>query len=76
MNKLIDLSQAVAHVKDGDTVMIGGFLAVGTPNRLIDALIEKGVKDLTLICNDSGFVDRGVGTVSYTHLTLPTKRIV
>jgi len=61
MNKLIDLSQAVAHVKDGDTVMIGGFLAVGTPNRLIDALIEKGVKDLTLICNDSGFVDRGVG---------------
>jgi acetate CoA/acetoacetate CoA-transferase alpha subunit len=61
MNKLIDLSQAIAHVKDGDTIMIGGFLAVGTPNRLIDALIEKGVKDLTLICNDSGFVDRGVG---------------
>lgn len=61
MNKLIDLSQAIAHVKDGDTIMIGGFLAVGTPNRLIDALIEKCVKDLTLICNDSGFVDRGVG---------------
>ena len=61
MNKLIDLSQAIEHVKDGDTVMIGGFLAVGTPDRLIDALIEKGVKDLTLICNDSGFIDRGVG---------------
>ena len=61
MNKLIDLSQAISHVKDGDTVMIGGFLAVGTPDRLIDALIEKGVKDLTLICNDSGFIDRGVG---------------
>lgn len=61
MNKLIDHSQAIEHVKDGDTVMIGGFLAVGTPNRLIDALIEKGVKDLTLICNDSGFIDRGVG---------------
>jgi acetate CoA/acetoacetate CoA-transferase alpha subunit len=41
--------------------MIGGFLAVGTPERLIDALIAKGVKDLTLICNDTGFVDRGVG---------------
>lgn len=61
MNKLIDLYQAIEHVKDGDTVMIGGFLAVGTPDRLIDALIEKGVKDLTLICNDSGFIDRGVG---------------
>ena len=61
MNKLIDLSQAISHVKDGDTVMIGGFLAVGTPDRLIDALIEKGGKDLTLICNDSGFIDRGVG---------------
>ncbi|MBR0576596.1 CoA transferase subunit A [Proteiniclasticum sp. BAD-10] len=61
MNKIISLQEAVNLVKDGDVLMVGGFLAVGSPNRLIDALVEKGVKDLTLICNDSGFVDKGVG---------------
>ena len=61
MDKLISMHDAVNLVRDGDTIMVGGFLAVGTPDRLIDALIEKGVKDLTLICNDTGFVDRGVG---------------
>lgn len=61
MSKLIGLEDAVNLVRDGDTIMVGGFLAVGTPEHLIDALIAKGVKDLTLICNDSGFVDRGVG---------------
>ncbi len=61
MNKLISMEEAVNLVRDGDTVMVGGFLGVGTPERLIDALIEKGVKDLTLICNDTAFVDRGVG---------------
>lgn len=55
------MEEAVNLVRDGDTVMVGGFLGVGTPERLIDALIEKGVKDLTLICNDTAFVDRGVG---------------
>lgn len=61
MNKIISLQEAVNLVKDGDVLMVGGFLAVGSPNRLIDALVEKGVKDLTLIGNDSGFVDKGVG---------------
>lgn len=61
MDKLISMHDAVNLVRDGDTIMVGGFLAVGTPERLIEALIEKGVKDLTLICNDTGFVDRGVG---------------
>jgi len=41
--------------------MVGGFLANGSPETLIDALVAKGVKDLTLICNDSGFPGRGVG---------------
>ena len=61
MSKLISLDDAVNLVRDGDTVMVGGFLGVGTPDKLIDALISKGVKDLTLICNDTAFVDRGVG---------------
>jgi len=66
MNKIISIKEAVDKVKDGMTVMIGGFLANGTPEKLIDALIEKGVKNLTLICNDSGFPDRGVGKMVVT----------
>lgn len=61
MNKVISLEEAISHVKDGMTIMIGGFLGCGNPHRLIDALVEKGVKDLTLICNDSSFPDIGVG---------------
>lgn len=61
MDKIISMEKAIAHVKDGMTIMVGGFLGCGSPHRLIDALVEKGVKDLTLICNDSGFADIGVG---------------
>ena len=61
MGKIISLDNALDNVKDGMTIMIGGFLGCGNPHRLIDALVEKNVKDLTLICNDSGFPDIGVG---------------
>ncbi len=61
MNKSISIDEAISHIEDGMTIMVGGFLGCGSPHRLIDALVEKGVKDLTLICNDSGFVDIGVG---------------
>lgn len=61
MDKIIALEQAIDMVKDGMTIMIGGFLGCGNPHRLIDALLEKNVKDLTLICNDSSFPDMGVG---------------
>ncbi|MFA9422530.1 MAG: CoA transferase subunit A [Sedimentibacter sp.] len=61
MNKIITVKQAAEKVQDGMTVMVGGFLANGTPDRIIDALVEKNVKNLTLICNDTGFPDRGVG---------------
>lgn len=61
MNKLISIDEAANMIKDGMSVMIGGFMAVGSPNQIIDKLVEKGIKDLTLICNDTGFVDKGVG---------------
>jgi acetate CoA/acetoacetate CoA-transferase alpha subunit len=41
--------------------MLGGFLAVGTPEALVDALVARGTRDLAVICNDSGFPGRGVG---------------
>lgn len=61
MNKFISIEKAVAQVKDGMTVMVGGFLANGTPNAIVDALAKSGVKNLTLICNDTAFPDNGVG---------------
>ncbi len=66
MNKVISLEQAISFVKDGDVVMIGGFLGVGCPEMMIDALVASGKKDLTLICNDSGFVDKGPGKLVVT----------
>lgn len=59
--KIMTAAEAVAGIKDGATVMVGGFMACGTPEILIDALVEKGVKNLTVICNDAGVPGRGVG---------------
>lgn len=61
MNKLRKLEEAVAAVKDGATVMIGGFLCVGSPIDLIDSLVEKGTRNLTIIANDTAFPDKGIG---------------
>lgn len=61
MKKLISVEEAVAKVTDGMTVMIGGFLANGTPNAIVDALAKSGVKNLTLIVNDTAFPDKGCG---------------
>ena len=47
--------EAVAAINDGAVIMVGGFMACGTPEILIDALVKKGVKNLTIICNDGGF---------------------
>jgi 3-oxoacid coA-transferase, A subunit len=59
--KLVSMEEAISHIKDGMTIHVGGFLACGTPESIVTALIEKGVKDLTIVCNDTAFVDRGVG---------------
>ena len=61
MEKIRSIKDAVEKIKDGMTVMVGGFLGVGTPEALVDALVAKGVKNLTVICNDSAFPDRGIG---------------
>lgn len=61
MDKVISVEQAIEQIKDGDTIMVGGFGGNGSPHTLIDALIKKNVKDLTLICNDAGTLNYGVG---------------
>ena len=59
--KIVSMEEAISHIKDGMTIHIGGFLACGTPENIVTALIEKGVKDLTIVGNDTGFVDKGIG---------------
>jgi len=61
MDKMISIEKAVSLVKDGDTIMVGGFMCNGSPLKILDALVASGKKDLTLICNDSGLADKGVG---------------
>ncbi|MDO4552402.1 MAG: CoA transferase subunit A [Bacillota bacterium] len=60
-DKLKTADEAVSVIQDGATIMVGGFMAVGTPEILIDALVRRGVKDLTIIANDAGVPGRGVG---------------
>lgn len=61
MTKIVSIEEAISHIKDGMTIMVGGFLGSGSPHKIIDALVKKEVKDLTLICNDTAFPDLGVG---------------
>lgn len=61
INKIKTAQEAVAGIQDGASIMVGGFMATGTPEILIDALVEKNTKNLTIICNDAGVPGRGVG---------------
>jgi len=61
LKKILSPKEAAKKVKNGMSVMVGGFMVVGSPNTLIDALVEEGTNDLTLIVNDTGFPDSGVG---------------
>ncbi len=61
MTKAITLEELKAKFHDGMTIMVGGFLANATPERIVDAILESGVKDITLISNDTSYVDRGCG---------------
>ena len=57
INKVITADEAVAGIKDGMTIMVGGFLGTGSPEILMDALVRKGVKHLTVIGNDGGLAE-------------------
>lgn len=61
MAKIITPQAAIDLIQDGMTVMIGGFLAVGTPEKLVDTLVAKGTKNLTVIGNDTGTPEKGIG---------------
>lgn len=61
MSQFITIEDAVSKVKDGMTIMVGGFLANGSANKVLDALAKSGVKNLTVITNDTAYPDKGIG---------------
>ena len=61
INKIVqNMADAMTGIKDGSTVLIGGFGAVGQPNALIDGLIHQGAKDLTVAANNAGVGHTGL----------------
>jgi acetate CoA/acetoacetate CoA-transferase alpha subunit len=59
---------AVSVIPDGASLMIGGFMAVGTPERLVDELVHQGKRDLRIIANDAALPDRGIGKLVHAGL--------
>lgn len=72
-NKHKGLVEAVELIPDGASLLIGGFMAVGTPHRVIAELVRQGKKDLTVIANDSGMPGKGVGALICAKLV---KRLI
>ncbi len=64
MNKVLaSAEEAVALIPDGATIMMGGFGLCGIPENLIAALRQRGTKDLTVISNNAGVDDFGIGVL-------------
>jgi len=67
MKKALSPHAVADIVPDGATIMIGGFMGVGTPRRIIEALVASGRRDLTLIANDTAMPGRGIGKLITAH---------
>ena len=61
--QVASLAEAVADVADGATVMIGGFGTAGLPNELVEALLEQGAEELTIVNNNAGNGDTGLAAL-------------
>src|SRR5512146_3513669 len=68
INKVVaSAEEAVADVSDGATLVVGGFGLCGIPENLIQALVDKGVRDLTVVSNNCGVDDWGLGLLLRTR---------
>lgn len=68
MNKLVaNADEAINDINNGATIMLGGFGLCGIPENCIDALVRKGIKDLTCISNNAGVDDFGLGLLLQTR---------
>lgn len=61
MKKALSVESVVEKIKPGASLMIGGFMGIGSPHRMIDALVEAGTENLTVIANDTGKKNYGIG---------------
>lgn len=61
MRKVVGIDQIKHCFFDGMTIMVGGFMGCGTPEKLIDLILDLEIKDITLICTDTATIDRGTG---------------
>jgi len=70
--KTISLQDAVALIPHGASLMIGGFMGVGTPERIVDELVCQGKRDLTVIANDNALPGVGIGKLVSAGLVRKT----
>lgn len=68
VDKKITVEQAVSMIHDGDTIMVGGFYAIGTPEGIVDEILRQGKKNLTIINNDCGNPNSALGRLVYSGL--------
>src|SRR5215831_3454714 len=80
--KSVSAEEAVAMIPNGATVMVGGFMGVGTPERLLDEMVRQKKSELTIIANDAAVPGRGIGklfdaslvaTITASHIGLNPK---
>ncbi len=68
INKVVaSADEAIKDIVDGSTLMLGGFGLCGIPENCIEALVKKGVKELTCISNNAGVDDFGIGLMLQTR---------
>ena len=65
--KVISAKEAAALIKDGDTVLVGGFMTNGTAKSIVN---EVTAKNLTVVCNDAGFENEGTGRLLHLQVSL------
>ncbi|MBM7622635.1 acetate CoA-transferase subunit alpha [Sporohalobacter salinus] len=61
MAKIVSLDKALDQLEDKMEIMIGGFMSCGTPIKIVKGIVERGIKDLTIIANDTGRPNEGIG---------------
>jgi acetate CoA/acetoacetate CoA-transferase alpha subunit len=80
--KSVSVEEAVAMIPNGASVMVGGFMGVGTPERLLDELVRQKKSELTIVANDAAVPGRGIGklfdaslvaTLTASHIGLNPK---
>ena len=75
--KVVSVEDAIAMIPNGATVMVGGFMGIGTPERLLDEIVRQRKSELSIISNDAALPGKGVGKLFDASLvsTLTTSHI-